>query len=128
LQTAQVSGVAHPDIAAVAQRDALCDPAAIDQSMPREDVTRPVFLPVILGTPRQGRLTKPPANFVFGEVSKRSDIETELIDTRKIPIRMDNAGEALKDSHFSATVASRLTWKNGSLTGLYDTFRHPLAS
>jgi hypothetical protein len=96
--------------------------------MPREDVTRPVFLPVILGTPRQGRLTEPAANFVFGEVSKRSDNETELIDIRKIPIRMDNAGEALKDSHFSATVASRLTWKNGSLTGLYDTFRHPLAS
>src|SRR5262245_66428438 len=72
--------------------------------MPREDVTRPVFLPVILGTPRQGRLTKPPANFVFGEVSKRRDIETELIDIRKIPIRMDDAGEALKDSQFCATV------------------------
>ena len=73
--------------------------------MTTQDVTRPVFLPVIIGTPRQGRLTEPAANFVFGEVSKRGDIETELIDIRKIPIRMDNAGEALKNSRFSATVA-----------------------
>src|SRR5437660_8502721 len=73
--------------------------------MMTQDITRPVFLPVIVGTPRQGRLTEPAANFVFGEVSKRSDIETELIDIRKIPIRMDDAGEALKNSQFSATVA-----------------------
>jgi NAD(P)H-dependent FMN reductase len=73
--------------------------------MPAQDITRPVSLPVILGTPRQGRLTEAAANFVFSEVSKRSDIETELIDIRKIPIRLDDAGEALKDSKFSATVA-----------------------
>src|SRR5438105_8914750 len=73
--------------------------------MATQDVTRPVFLPVVIGTPRQGRLTEPAARFVFGEVSKRSDIETELIDIRKIPIRMDDAGEALKDSEFSATVS-----------------------
>jgi len=73
--------------------------------MATQEVIRPVFLPVIIGTPRQGRLTEPAANFVFGEVSKRSDIETESIDIRKIPIRMDDAGEALKDSHFSTTVA-----------------------
>ena len=73
--------------------------------MATKDIIRPVFLPVIIGTPRQGRLTEPAANFIFGEVSNRSDIETELIDIRKIPIRMDDAGEALKDSEFSATVA-----------------------
>src|SRR5213592_5080726 len=72
--------------------------------MATQDLARPVFLPVIIGTPRQGRLTEPAANFVFGEVSKRGDIETELIDIRKIPIRMDDAGEALKDSQFCATV------------------------
>src|SRR5437879_9280258 len=73
--------------------------------MATQDATRPVFIPVVLGTARQGRLSEPAANFVFGEVSKRSDIETELIDIRKIPIRMDDAGEALKDSEFSATVS-----------------------
>jgi NAD(P)H-dependent FMN reductase len=73
--------------------------------MATQDVTRAVFLPVIIGTPRQGRLTEPAANFVFGEMSKRNDIETELIDIRKIPVAMDDAGEALKDSQFSAKVA-----------------------
>jgi len=73
--------------------------------MGAQDITRAVFLPVIIGTPRQGRLTEPAANFVFSEVSKRSDIETELVDIRKIPLRLDDAGEALKDSQFSATVA-----------------------
>src|SRR2546428_12861867 len=73
--------------------------------MATQDIAQPVFIPVVIGTPRQGRLTEPAANFVFGEVSKRGDTETELIDIRKIPIRMDDAGEALKDSHFSATVA-----------------------
>ena len=72
--------------------------------MDTQDLTRPVFLPIIIGTPRQGRLTEPAANFVFGEVSKRSDIETKLIDIRKIQIRMDDAGEALKDSEFSVTI------------------------
>jgi NAD(P)H-dependent FMN reductase len=72
--------------------------------MATQNMIRPVFLPVIIGTARQGRLTEPAANFVFSEVSKRGDIETELIDIRKIPIRMDDAGEALKDSQFSATV------------------------
>jgi NAD(P)H-dependent FMN reductase len=72
--------------------------------MPAQEVDRPVFLPIIIGTPRQGRLTEPAANFVFGEVSKRSDIKTELIDIRKIPIRVDDAGEALKDKQFCAAV------------------------
>jgi len=73
--------------------------------MAAQDITRAVFLPVIIGTPRQGRLTEPAANFVFSEVSKRNDIQTELIDIRKIPLRIDDAGEALKNSEFSATVA-----------------------
>ena len=73
--------------------------------MATHDATRPVFIPVILGTARQGRLSEPAANFVFGEVSKSADIETELIDIRKIPVAIDNAGEALKDSWFSAMVS-----------------------
>src|SRR6516162_4502025 len=72
--------------------------------MPAQEFARSVFLPIIIGTPRQGRLTEPAANFVFEEVSKRSDIKTELIDIRKIPIRADDAGEALKDKQFCATV------------------------
>src|SRR3954466_3971074 len=69
-----------------------------------ESATRPVFVPVVLGTSRQGRRSEPAARFVFDEVSKREDMTTELIDIRKIRLSMDDAGEALKDSEFSATV------------------------
>src|SRR5256885_15902468 len=72
--------------------------------MPAREFARTVFFPIIIGTPRQGRLPDPAANFVFGEVAKRGDIEAELIDIRKIPIRRDDAGEALKDSQFCAKV------------------------
>ena len=67
-------------------------------------ITRPVFLPVILGTSRQGRLSEHAAGFVFEEVSKRSDMATELIDIRDIRLPTDDAGEVIKDVKFSATV------------------------
>ena len=70
-----------------------------------ESITRPVFLPVILGTPRQGRMSEHAARFVFSEVSKRPDMETELIDIRNLRFSIDDAGEAIKDSMFSATVS-----------------------
>ena len=69
-----------------------------------EPITRPVFVPVILGTPRQGRLSEPAARFVFSEVSKRTDMTTEWIDIRKLQFAIDDAGEALKDPQFCATV------------------------
>ena len=69
-----------------------------------ESITRPVFLPVILGTSRQGRASEHAARFVFEEVSKRPDMETELIDIRNLRLSIDDAGEAIKDSQFSATV------------------------
>jgi NAD(P)H-dependent FMN reductase len=69
-----------------------------------ESIDRPVFIPVLLGTARQGRLSEPVARFVFEEVSKRSDMETEFIDIRNLHLPIDDAGEALKDSKFSATM------------------------
>jgi NAD(P)H-dependent FMN reductase len=69
-----------------------------------ESITRPVFLPVILGTSRQGRASEHAARFVFQEVSQRPDMTTELIDIREIRLPIDDAGEAIKDAKFSATV------------------------
>lgn len=66
---------------------------------------RPLFIPVILGTSRQGRMTEHVAKFVVGEVAKRNDVETELIDIRDIPLSLADAGEAAKDPRFSAAVA-----------------------
>ena len=72
--------------------------------MDTQDFTRPIFAPVILGTSRQGRASEHAAGFVVDHVSKRPDIRTELIDIRNIRLSIDDAGEALKDSKFSATV------------------------
>ena len=66
---------------------------------------RPLFIPVIIGTTRQGRASENVAKFVFGEVLKRDDLETELIDLRDLKFAWDDAGEAIKDARFSATCA-----------------------
>ncbi len=66
---------------------------------------RPLFIPVILGTPRQGRMSEHVARFVFGELEKRAGIETELIDVRGLNFTTDDAGEAIKDEKFSRACA-----------------------
>jgi len=72
--------------------------------MDTQDVTRPIFAPVILGTARQGRMSEHAAGFVLDHVSKRPEIRTELIDIRNIRLSIDDAGEAIKDPRFSAAV------------------------
>jgi len=67
------------------------------------ETNRPLFIPVILGTPRKGRLSEHAARFVVQEVGKRDGVETELIDIRDLPLRMDE-GEDIKDPQFSATM------------------------
>lgn len=66
------------------------------------DTTRPLFIPVILGTPRQGRMSEHVAKFVVGEMKKYTGTETELVDISKIPLPFNNAGEDIKDPNFSA--------------------------
>jgi len=68
------------------------------------DPDRPLFLPIILGTARQGRESENVARFVFEHTKKRAKVETELIDVRKLPMRLDDAGEQMKDPVFSATI------------------------
>ena len=63
--------------------------------------TKPLFIPVILGTSRKGRASENVAKFVFGEVQKREGVETELIDIRQLDFPMDDAGEAIKLPYFS---------------------------
>ena len=69
--------------------------------MPAE---RALFIPVILGTTRQGRESEHAARFVFEQTKKRAGVETELIDVRTLPMRLDDAGEQMKDPAFSATI------------------------
>src|ERR1051325_7069844 len=68
-------------------------------------IDRPLFIPVILGTTRQGRASENVARFVFEELTKRAGVLTELIDIRDIEVPTTDAGEAIKDSKFSAQMA-----------------------
>ncbi len=65
---------------------------------------RPLFIPIILGTARQGRKSEHVARFVFEQTKKRADVETELIDVRELQMQLDDAGEQMKDPAFSATI------------------------
>jgi len=62
---------------------------------------KPLVIPVILGTPRVGRLSEHVANFLVAEVAKRPGVETELIDVKALHLSPDDAGEQIKDAAFS---------------------------
>src|SRR5918994_3501150 len=65
---------------------------------------KPLFIPVILGTVRKGRASENVARFVYEETKKREGVTTELIDLRDLKFALDDAGEAIKDASFSATI------------------------
>jgi NAD(P)H-dependent FMN reductase len=66
---------------------------------------RPLYLPVILGTTRKGRMSAHAARFVWGELAKRAGVETELIDIARVPFPIDDAGEEARDPDFAARMA-----------------------
>jgi NAD(P)H-dependent FMN reductase len=66
------------------------------------EADRPLFVPVILGTVRMGRMSLHAARLVTEELAKRSGVDTELIDIAQLPLPTDDAGEAIKDPDFSA--------------------------
>src|SRR5438128_12665050 len=65
---------------------------------------RPLFIPVILGTARQGRQSEHAARFVFDQTKKRAGVESEFIDVRALRMKLDDAGEQMKDPKFSAAI------------------------
>jgi NAD(P)H-dependent FMN reductase len=62
---------------------------------------RPIYIPVILGTTRKGRMSANVARLLTGEVAKQAGVETDLIDIAALPLPTDDAGEAIKDGIFS---------------------------
>lgn len=56
-----------------------------------------VFLPVLLGTNRQGRQSEHVAEWLIKEIEKRDDVETRLFDTRDFQLPQDDYGTGLKD-------------------------------
>jgi NAD(P)H-dependent FMN reductase len=67
-------------------------------------VDRPLFIPLILGTARQGRESERAARLLFEQAKNRAGVETEFIDVRTLPMRLDDAGEQMKDPKFASTI------------------------
>lgn len=67
-------------------------------------MTKSLFIPTILGTARQGRQSEHAARFVFEQTKKRAGVETEFIDVRTLPMKLDDAGEQMKDPKFASTI------------------------
>jgi NAD(P)H-dependent FMN reductase len=70
------------------------------------DDQRPLFIPVILGTTRRGRMSAAAANLMVSEIAKRPGVTTELIDIGTVPMPVNDAGEAIKDSGFAGRMAA----------------------
>ncbi|PYX96499.1 MAG: NADPH-dependent FMN reductase [Acidobacteria bacterium] len=64
--------------------------------------SRPLYIPVILGTTRMGRMSAHVARLLREEVSKQAGVETDLIDIAGLPLPTNDAGEAIKEGAFSA--------------------------
>src|SRR5215469_7151256 len=64
--------------------------------------SRPLYLPVILGTTRKGRMSAYVGRLLAMEVAKQPGVETDLIDICGLPLPTDDAGEAIKDAGFSS--------------------------
>lgn len=63
---------------------------------------RPLYIPVILGTVRKGRMSAHVARFVLEQLRPRDGVETELIDIADLRFPIDDAGEDIKDLAFAA--------------------------
>ena len=63
--------------------------------------TEPLFIPVILGTPRQERSSEHVAKFVTAQLELLPGVETALVDVRELPLPVTGAGEDIKDPAFS---------------------------
>ena len=66
------------------------------------DFNRSLYIPVILGTARIGRMSQHAAWLVTEELGKCTGVETDLIDIAKLPLPTNDAGEAIKQADFSA--------------------------
>jgi NAD(P)H-dependent FMN reductase len=72
-------------------------PAVVENS----HSSRPLYIPLILGTVRKGRMSRHAARLLFAELAKRPNVETELIDICDIPMPVDDAGAAIRDAGFA---------------------------
>ena len=67
--------------------------------------SRPLSIPVILGTSRKGRMSAHAARFVCRELGKRDGVCTELIDIADLDHCLDDNGQGTGDPRFAASMA-----------------------
>jgi NAD(P)H-dependent FMN reductase len=67
--------------------------------------SRPLSIPVILGTSRKGRLSAHVARLVCQELKKRDGLHTELIDIGQLMHQLDDNGQGTGDAAFAASMA-----------------------
>jgi NAD(P)H-dependent FMN reductase len=63
--------------------------------------TRPLSIPVILGTSRKGRMSVHAARWLTAHISARRGVETVLLDVAEMHLPTDDAGEQIKDAAVS---------------------------
>ncbi len=63
-----------------------------------------LFIPVILGTVRQGRKSEAIARIIVEQTAQVGGVETELVDIRTLPIPLDDAGQTAKIPGFAETM------------------------
>jgi len=61
------------------------------------DKTEKLFLPVLLGTNRQGRQSEAVARWVFGKMQEREEIETQFFDARDFHLPVDDYGTKIAE-------------------------------
>lgn len=65
------------------------------------DGSRPLSIPVILGTARKGRASVHAARFMLEQIRGRPGVVTELIDIATMSLPVNDAGEDIKDAVIS---------------------------
>jgi len=67
---------------------------------------RPLNIPVVLGTSRKGRASVHAANLMADLLNRRAGVRSAVIDIAMVPLPVDDAGEAIKSTEFSAAIAA----------------------
>src|ERR1043165_3798391 len=67
---------------------------------------RSLNIPVILGTSRKGRASVHAARLLAELLNRRAGVTSQMVDIATLPLPTDDAGEAIKNAAFSATIAA----------------------
>ena len=66
-----------------------------------------LYIPIILGTAREGRRSEHAAKFILQEFQKLGDVETELLDVRDYAVKATDNSEKTKEAQRFAEIATR---------------------